>query len=212
MLRIFELKSILVDLTIPYINLSNIQTDRLSAFEVLLRKSFEATKTMQKDFIPIIVLKNGTYATTQVHQCDGKHDEIYGAERSKFVIRITFCQLLFLAITSRMMLTDNQQVCAKEALCHLVFKIHGFFEGQKNNGFPSVFSSSTDSNDDELNFEKHLDKLEKSKSSRLESVEQRNTLGATSRFWKCFLLFSAWSGKCWPFVKIVFTRPDNNSL
>jgi len=48
--------------------------------------------------------------------------------------------------------------------------------GLENDEFVSVSSSSTAFDDDELSFEKHLDKLEKSKRSRLESVEYRNIM------------------------------------
>jgi len=81
------------------------------------------------------------------------------------------------------MFTESQHISAKEALCDLAFKIYGFIEDQEKDDFASVSSSSTNSDDaDELKFEKHLDKLKKTKRSRLESVELRNMMGSTARF------------------------------
>ena len=53
----------------------------------------------------------------------------------------------------RMMLTDNQQVSAKEALYNLAFKMHGFTEDRENEEFGSVSLSPTDCDDDQLIFE-----------------------------------------------------------
>ena len=81
------------------------------------------------------------------------------------------------------MLTDNHQVSAKKGLCDLAFNIPGLLKTRKTTYSPQFLSRPPlPMKFNRLNFKKHLDKLEKSKRSRLESVDCRNIPDGTARF------------------------------
>ena len=114
---------------------------------------------------------------TQVQQSGEMHEKIYGADRNKMgwgnILPATvYCECDPLCSK---MLTANQQLSAKQALVYLDFKMHEFIEDQENdeNSLQCPHRPPTPVMLMYFNF-KNIDKLSKSKRSRLESVHHRN--------------------------------------
>jgi len=105
-----------------------------------------------------------------------------------------------------MMLINIQKVNEKEAICDLPFKRHGFLEDQEKYELASVSSSSTNSHVDEFSFDKHLDKLKKSKRSRFESVQCCNLSGGVA-----LIVWFSTNGMCAKNNTIIYVTRASNS-